>query len=130
MFRFTLLAVLLTGITGGISNAQDVANPVHTSFATAGRPPVPTWMGGRLIDAKHDWMDRYPCCGYGKTHDDMGVTGTRATIVQYWGGSCEFFAENCRRTTASTEPASPNCIQRFWRELLGKKETGCKTCGQ
>jgi len=125
MFRFSLLAVLVAGFTGSVSSAQDVANPVHTSFATVGRPTIPTWMGGRLIDAKHDRMDWYPCCGYGKTHDDMGVTGTRATIVQYWGGSCEFFAENCRRPTAPRDPVPYQGPTGYWQ---GGR--GCKSCGQ
>lgn len=130
MFRFSLLALLVAGISGSVSYAQDVANPVHTSFATIGRPPVPTWLGGRHKDAKLDWFDRYPCCGYGKTHDDMGVTGTRATCIQYWGGSCEFFAENCRRPTAQVEwrPAKKNAS--MYEAMFGKGQSGCSTCGK
>lgn len=130
MRRIIFLALLWSGWSVTTSFAQDVANPPRTNFATVGRPPVPTVFGGRCLDKTLDWIDRFPCCGYGKTHNDMGVQGTRGTLIQYWGGSCEFFGENCRRRVASTERYQPNAVQRLFGEMFGHSDSGCTSCSK
>jgi hypothetical protein len=77
----------------------------------------------RSIDRAHDLTDRCPCCGYGKTHNDMGVAGHHATKAFYFGGSCEFFSEPCR-----TPSKEENRLVRLWHKLTGTDSFGCSSC--
>lgn len=130
MLSRALFAMMVLGMTGTLAVAQDsIKNPERgTDFATVGRVPVPTALGGRCYDRLRDSLDRHPCCGYGKTHNDMGVPGYRSTISFYWGGACEYFREDCRRPTPSTESrSSRNGAQRMMDEMFGG---GCSSCGK
>jgi hypothetical protein len=89
-----------------------------------GHPQVSP-MGQRVANRVHDKLDRCPCCGYGKTHNDLGVPGLYATKAFLFGGACEFFSEPCR-----TPPKEENCLARLWHKMTGKSsDTSCSTCG-
>jgi len=87
----------------------------------------------RLINKTQDKLDRCPCCGYGKTHNDMGVPGHYATKAFYFGGSCEFFSEPCR--IPDRPPVEGNCWERFWHKVTMQDykthpNEKCATCGR
>ena len=126
-----LPALLVFVATGPAAVAQDtVQNPPRgTNFATVGRPPAPTVVGGRMIERLEDRLDRYPCCGYGKVNTDMGVPGIRSSNSFYWGGACEFFREGCQRSTVNTD-RRPNGAQRLYNEMFGSHDNGCTSCGR
>lgn len=100
-----------------------------STFATIGRQEeCPKTQ--RLCDRIHDKFDRFPCCGYGKSHNEMGVPGFRGTKVFLWGSSCEFFVEPCRTPPTRHQLARErNAAQRMYDEMFGKGGS-CSSCGQ
>jgi hypothetical protein len=87
----------------------------------------------RAINKVEDKLDRCPCCGYGKTHNDMGVPGAYASKAFYFGGSCEFFSEPCR--VPQRPPVEGNCLERFWHRVTMQDykthvKDKCATCGK
>lgn len=124
-----LIVLAVTALAGSGAMAQDtVQNPPRgTNFATVGRPPVPTVLGGRIMERAEDRFDRHPCCGYGKTNNDMGVPGFRSQFSFYWGGACEYFREGCQRPTAPNYNRR-NGAERLIDEMFGSG--GCQSCGK
>lgn len=123
MLRRWLYTLVLIA-SGTVAYAQE---PI-TSFATVGRPE-PVTACGRALARLEDKCDRHPCCGYGKTINDVGVQGHRATKVFYWGSGCEFFSEPCRTPPRDTRYSS--AMQRKWNDMYGNgSHGGCKNCGQ
>lgn len=112
-------------LLGSFAMAQE---PV-SSFATVGRQEPRNWLERgvqRGIDRIDDRIDRKLCCGYAKSHNEMGVPGFRGTKTFQFGSACEFFAEGCR-----TPPArSQSRLERSWNEMFGPNPSGCSTCGK
>jgi hypothetical protein len=98
-------------------NAQHVGHIQTNTFAQ------------RVLNKIEDKKDRCPCCGYGKTHNDMGVPGHLATKAFYFGGACEFFSEPCRIPQRPEREDAGS--QRRWSIFHGHKdEAACATCGK
>lgn len=131
MLHRSLFTLVVAVVASSWAMGQDtVVNPPRgTDFATVGRPPMPTALGGRVLERLEDRLDRHPCCGYGKVNTDMGVPGFRSTNSFYWGSGCEFFREGCQRSTVDVE-RRPNGVQRFFGEMFGSGDGGCKSCGR
>lgn len=75
-----------------------------------------------MKEATADKLDRHPCCGYGKSHNDNGVWGTRATCVFAFGSACDFFDEPCRTAPPET------CWQKMSRMFGGSSGKDCSNC--
>jgi hypothetical protein len=119
LFSFALFML------GSTAMAQE---PV-SSFATVGRQEPRNWVGRgvqRSIDRVDDCIDRKLCCGYAKSHNEMGVPGFRGTKTFQFGSSCEFFTEGCR----TPPPRTSARLERGSNELYGNSSNGCNSCGK
>ncbi len=124
----TLLSLGLLLITSALM-AQE---PVST-FATVGRYEHHTWAGRgaqKMADKVNDHFDRIVCCGYAKSHNEVGVPGLRGTKAFMWGSSCEFFTEPCR-----TPPVSTGRWNRTNSDITGEIygngiSNSCTQCGR
>ncbi len=119
MFRYLCSAMLLTVVVPAIMAQEPV-----TSFATVGRPERNNCIH-RACARIEDKLDRCPCCGYGKTHNDLGVPGHKATKIFLFGSACEFFTEPCR-----TPPKGEGRWSK-WSKMTNKgAASGCSNSGR
>lgn len=125
MLNRNLLALACGLLASGAAWSQEYTS----TFATIGRQEE-CQKAHRICDKIHDKFDRFPCCGYGKSHNEMGVPGFRGTSVFLWGSSCEFFVEPCRTPpTRKQVTRERNAAQRMYDEMFGSSGS-CTSCGQ
>lgn len=120
-----LMLTMCVFVMGSMAMAQE---PV-SSFATVGRQEPQSGAARgiqRTVDRIDDKFDRKVCCGYGKSHNEMGVPGFRGTKAFMWGSACEFFAEPCRTPPPRT---SSSKASRVLNEMFGS-ESSCSNCGK
>ena len=111
-----------------LASSVVMAQEPVSCFATVGRQEPRNWVERgvqRGIDRVDDRLDRKVCCGYAKSHNEMGVPGYRGTKAFLFGSSCEFFTEACR----TPAPRSSSRLERGWNEMLGSG-SGCTSCGK